>query len=115
MSEEELQRHLADIQKKGFDESFQDFCAKAFSSCKYASESLAAARMHAYYLRLSIEKLVNPESRVELLQNRAESEDLLEDTFRTVTVQSYLAALSCDRPYCELFIDNWCSAWAEKG
>ena len=113
MSETELVRQLAEKRENGFDEPFALFCAKTFSSFQYPSENLAAARMHAFYLRQALEGLTDTEGR-EVLFHKAVAGDRIEMAFREVTRESYEAALESGRPFCEIFIENWCRYWAER-
>ena len=55
MHKSELADRLKEIQEKGFDDSFAEFCSDTFSSYEYPKERLAAARMHAFWLRIFIE------------------------------------------------------------
>lgn len=112
MSEEELIGQIAKIRQEGFTGSFTDFCAKTFSSYHYLPENLAAARMHAFYLRLALERLVDANSREELLYGAAMGDEI-EVTFRKVTRKSYQAALESGRPFCELFVEKWCASFAK--
>ena len=114
MSEAELARQLTEVREKGFDEPFALFCAKTFSSFQYSPEDLAAAKMHAFYLRLALEKLVAANSREDLLPG-AVAGDKIEVAFREVTRESYQAALESGLPFCELFVEKWCRYWAQEG
>ena len=114
MSETELVRQLAEKREKGFDEPFALFCAKTFSSFQYFPENLAAARMHAFYLRQTLERLVDANTREELLHG-AVAGDKIEVAFRDVTREGYQAALESGLPFCELFVEKWCRYWAQEG
>lgn len=111
MDRSELDRQIAEVLEKGFDDSFAVFCATTFSSYRYPPENLAAARMHAFYLRSALEMLSDAESR-EALLGKTEGDNPLEEAFREVTANSYEAALSGDRPFCEVFVQLWCERWA---
>lgn len=113
MSEAELARQLIEVREKGFDEPFALFSAMIFSSFQYPAENLAAARMHAFYLRLALERLTDTEGR-EVLFHEAVKGDRMEAAFRDVTCESYEAALESGRPFCEIFVENWCRHWAEE-
>ena len=112
MSEEELIKQISKICQEGFTDPFAQFCARTFSSYHYLPENLAAARMHAFYLRLALERLVDANSREELLYG-AVMGDEIEVTFRKVTRNSYQTALESDRPFCELFVEKWCASFAK--
>lgn len=112
MSEEELIKQICKIRQEGFTDSFAQFCARIFSSYHYLPENLAAARMHAFYLRLALERLTDANGREELFREAAEG-DRTEAAFLEVIRQSYEAALESDRPFCEIFVGNWCRHWAE--
>lgn len=107
----ELDRQIAEMREKGFDDAFARFSAATFSSYSYPPDNLAAARMHAFYLRLALEALSCGESRQELFREAQEG-DRLETAFRETATESYRAALSGDRPFCEVFVEMWCSRWA---
>ena len=112
MSEAELARQLTEVREKGFDEPFALFCAKTFSSFQYSPENLAVARMHAFYLRQALGRLVYANTREELLHG-AVAGDKMEATFLEITKESYQAALESDRPVCELFVEKWCARFSE--
>lgn len=114
MSEEELIKQICKIRQEGFTDSFAQFCARIFSSYHYPPENLAAARMHAFYLRLALERLVDANTREELLHG-AVAGDKMEATFLEITKESYQAALESDRPFCELFVEKWCRFCAQGG
>lgn len=100
MTKTELDQQIAEVLEKGFDESFTAFCAKTFSSYSYPPEHLAAARMHAFYLKAALGMLSGsvPEEGLPLM-----------DVCRQVAEKSYRSALKNDRQFCEIFIENWCS------
>jgi hypothetical protein len=112
MSEAELARQLTEVREKGFDEPFALFCAKTFSSFEYSPENLAAARMHAFYLRQALEKLVDANTREELLHG-AIAGDKIEGVLMKVTRESYQATLESGRLFCELFVEKWCASFAK--
>lgn len=101
-----MDRGLAEVQKKGFDDSFVLFCAETFSSFSYPKENIAAARMHAYFLRLFIEERVSGEI------SREEIPEGLREIFREVGEQSFRDTLSSSNPSgmecCRAFVRNWC-------
>ena len=111
MSDSELIRQLNAVLEKGFDDSFASFCARILASNRYASDGLARVRMHAHYLRLAIEALTDPVRREELFR-QAGAGDRMDDAFLKVTMESYRAALESDRPFCEVFVERWCSYYA---
>ena len=109
MSESELVRQLEKILEDGFEPSFAGFCAKEFSSHSYPQENLAAARMHAFYLRLSMEVLTERREYPARI-----SGDPVERAFWIITAESKRAALESGRPFCELFVEKWCRFFAEE-
>ena len=111
MDPSELNRQITEVIGRGFDESFVRFCAETFSSYRYPPEYLVAARMHTFYLRAALEMLSCAELR-EALFGQTEVDDPLMKAFREVTANSYEAALSGDRPFCEVFVRLWCERWA---
>ncbi len=111
MSETELVKQLTEVREKGFDESFAHFCAKTFSSHEYPPENLAAAKMHAFYLRMAVEMLTDEESR-EVLLSGAGVEGGVDAAFRELTRKSLEAAVKSERPFCEVFVERWCRHWA---
>ena len=113
MSEEELIKQICKIRQEGFTDSFAQFCARIFSSYHYPPENLAAARMHAFYLRLALERLTDAKGREELFHEAVEG-GRMEAAFWEVTRRSYEAALESDRPFCEIFVGNWCRHWAKE-
>jgi len=100
MDRNELDRQLAELLEKGFDESFTAFCAKTFSSYSYPPENLAPARMHAFYLKVATGVVLGgtPDGDIPLM-----------DVCRQVAEKSCRSALGTDRPFCEIFIENWCA------
>lgn len=114
MSESELNRQIAQWMEKGFGDSFASFCAGVFASHQYPSENLAAARMHAFYLRMALEVLSDPETREKLFESEGDGDDRLEKVFSSTVTSSYRAALDSDRSFAELFVEAWCSAWANE-
>ena len=103
MTKAELDRHLAKGLEKGFDESFADFCARTFSSYNYPPENLAPARMHAFYLKVAMGMLLGatPDEDIPLM-----------NVCRQLAEKSCRLALETDRPFCEIFIENWCAYYA---
>lgn len=103
MTKAELDRHLAKVLEKGFDESFADFCARTFSSYNYSPENLAPARMHAFYLKVAMGMLLGatPDEDIPLM-----------NVCRQLAENSCRSALDTDRPFCEIFIENWCAYYA---
>lgn len=67
------------------------------------------ARMHAHYLRIAIEEIVNTE-RAEALFEESPSEEKLDTIFDDVLKKSLQAALESSGPFCKLFVDGWCSS-----
>ena len=112
MSEEELVRQIATMREKGFDDSFARFCAHVFSSYEYPEENLAAARMHALYLRLALESLSSPERRAAIMDGEIRGETTIEDVFLKVTRESFWEALQTGRPFPEQFVERWLSSWS---
>ncbi len=104
MTKAELDRHLAKVLEKGFDESFADFCARTFSSYNYPPENLAPARMHAFYLKVAMGMLLGatPDEDIPLM-----------NVCRQVAEESCRSALETDRPFCEIFIENWCAYYSK--
>ena len=100
MTEDELGRRVEEILEKGFDGEFARFCAETFSSYTYPEENLAAARMHAFYLRVALC----------FLSGREVDDGIpcLEEC-RAVAEKSRRAALKGDRPVEEVFVRMWCS------
>ena len=90
--------------EKGFDDSFKAFCARIFSSYRYSPDGLAAARMHAFYLRLFIEERVSGETSIESLPEN------LREVFREVGRRSVQETLSSGNPSgmdcCRAFVRN---------
>ena len=109
MDKSELDRQIAEVLEKGFDESFADFCAKTFSSYSYPPENLAAARMHAFYLRFVLEALkrISPD-KIECADKTFE----LSDTAIEIGIECYKNSLSDDVDFCREFIKEWCRHWA---
>lgn len=105
MDTAELDRQLAEVLEKGFDESFAAFCARTFSSYSYPPENLAAARMHAFFLRLYMEAFVSGK---DLL-----SEGDLEIRCREVG-DSLLGHVASPEEFCRRFVEKWCAHCSEK-
>lgn len=104
MDTTELDRQIAEIAGTGFDESFIRYCAETYSAYTYAPRNLAAARMHAFYLRLFMELHLSGET--------ASGIDLLPVAVRKVGEESMEETLSLPEPsgeaFCRLFVRNWC-------
>lgn len=100
------------VQERGFDEAFAEFCAKTFSSFSYPPESLAAARMHAYYLRLFLEERVNGRSLSGVIP-----ESLL-GAFREAGERAIRETLSREHPSgvdcCRAFVRSWCKYYSKE-
>jgi len=109
MESAELDRQIAEVLEKGFDGSFAVFCAKTFSSFSYPAQNLAAARMHAHYMRMALEALSDPEMKARLLSGAPlQAGDRWTALCLSVGAESYRSALESDRPVCELFVEGWC-------
>ena len=101
MSAEELRRQLAEIREKGFDDSFAQFCGDTFSSYEYPAEKLAAAKMHAHFLRLFIEEFLldpNPGQRQESYMKVGM------ETIEEVSKSEHPTGMS----FCRAFVKKWC-------
>ena len=109
----QLRGQLAGIQERGFDDSFIDFCAKTFSSHTYPQENLAAARMHAHYLRVAMEEIVCTENEGDLYEEAPDA-DRIDRVFDAVLRESIKAALESDRPFIQCFVEMWCEMWSQK-
>ena len=107
MEPSELDRQIAEVVENGFKESFIRFCADTFSSYVYSPEGLALARMHAHYLRLALEYFSLTLGEERTLQDIPYFEECL-----SVASESYRSALESDRPFCEEFVERWCSRFA---
>ncbi|MBP3257713.1 MAG: hypothetical protein J6M23_06955 [Bacteroidales bacterium] len=96
---------------KRIDGSFAAFCAKTFSSYNYHPGSLAAARMHAFILRLFLEKQTSGPS------PQDEIPESLRETFREVGEQAIRDTLSSEHPSgmkcCRAYVRNWCQYQSE--
>ena len=114
MDTAELDNSLREMMEKGFDDSFATFCARIFASYQYSPENLPAARMHAFYLRMALEVLSDPVTREKLFYNEGEGEERLLKVFRSVAKKSYRTALSSDRPFSAIFVEQWCRFFATK-
>ena len=106
MTEQQLKQALRELRDKGFDESFTDNCAKICSSYTYPEEKLAAARMHAFFLRYFIgaylddyftdaEKLEGIERTVWKVGKQSVDETLQKENATAMT-------------FCRAFVKNWC-------
>ena len=104
MDTAELDRQIAGILEKGFDESFIRYCAETYSSYTYASSNVAAARRHAFYLRLFMEEHLSGET--------ACGTGRLHGTIRMIGEKTFEEILSMQHPsgmaFCRLFVRNWC-------
>lgn len=107
MDEAEVINSLKTIRENGFDDSFAAFCANVFSSREYPPGNLAAARMHAHYLRLAIEIVCDglPET---------EGEDRLVGLCRSLARECMNSAVSSERPFTELFVESWCRSLGKE-
>ena len=101
MHKSELADRLKEIQEKGFDDSFAEFCADTFSSYEYPKERLAAARMHAHFLRVFIQEYLTdpcPEER--------------QEDYMRVGMAAIDEVLEGERPtamaFCRAFVEKWC-------
>ena len=110
MDAAELDRQIAEAREKGFDESFTRFCADTFSAYEYPPENLAAARMHVHYLRLALEALSDQGSGG-LKPGGASYHENAPWTGLCLTVagDSWRASLASGKPFCEVFVEMWCS------
>lgn len=107
MSEKEIRRLLADIREKGFDDSFAQFCSDTFSSYEYPGERVAAAKMHAHFLRLFIEEyLLNP------------NPGGMQESHMIVGTAAIQKVSKSEHPtgvdICKAFIEKWCRFCAGK-
>ena len=107
MSEQELRRQLAEIREKGFDDSFAQFCSHTFSSYEYPGEKLAAAKMHAHFLRLFLEEyLLEPNPGVR------------QESYMRVGMAAIQEVSKGERPtameFCRAFVKRWCRFCAGK-
>lgn len=105
MTETELDRQIAETIRGGFDEGFAQFCADTFASHGYPRENLAAARLHAFYLRVALRLLAGMDV-PEGLPWMAEC--------RSIAEQSRLSALETGRPVTEIFVEKWCSHFSSR-
>ena len=103
---------MASLQEEGFDDSFGAFCGKTFSSYKYPTENLTAARLHGHYLRLAIAAIVRSETLEVLLGHESAEDDREETVFWKVLRESIGAVRESDRPFIECFVEKWCSSWS---
>jgi len=117
MRQSELEAALRAVRDGGFDESFVRFCARTFSSHTYPSKNLAAARMHAHFLRLALEALCDSETKTGVLS--MENSGIYDiDAPGTLCLQltqeCYRDALKGDCSFCELFVERWCRVLADR-
>lgn len=105
MDRSELDRQIAEVLEKGFEDSFAGFCATTFSSYNYPPENLAFARMHAFYLRMAM-GMLNGEEGMEEIPYYTECVSIAE--------KSYRSALESDRPFHEVFVEMWCAFFSSK-
>ena len=104
MSEAELVKQLLEVRERGFEDSFLQFCADTFCSYVYPPENLAAARMHAHWLRVYLEdglggELPEPDGGL-----GAVSREVGEKALR-LTLEKENA--SADE-FCRAFVSIWC-------
>lgn len=107
MHKSELADRLKEIQEKGFDDSFAEFCADTFSSYDYPKERLAAARMHAHFLRVFIQDYLTdpyPEERQEDYMMVGIS------AIKEVSKSEHPAAMEFGRA----FVKRWCQFCADN-
>ncbi len=104
MIKAELDRQIAEVLEKGFDESFTAFCAKTFSSYNYPPENLAPARMHAFSLKVAMGMV---------LGDTLDEDIPFMNVCRQVAEESCRSALETDRPFCEIFVENWCAYYSK--
>ena len=112
MRQSELDAALRKVIEEGFNESFRSFCAKTFSSYSYPEKNLAAARMHAYFLRLALEALCDNKAKAAVLSMENSGEIRTEDMKLLclfLAGESYRAALLDKGDFCELFVERWLS------
>ena len=111
MEPSELDRQIAEVVERGFDESFILFCADTFSSFDYPVEKLAAARMHAFYLRLFMELHLSGEA--------VRETGRLPEAVKMIGEKSMEETLSLPQPsgeaFCRLFVRNWCRYCSLEG
>ena len=104
----ELDRQIAEIMEKGFDESFIRYCAETFSSYTYAPSNLAAARRHAFYLRLFMDERLSGGIAFEV--------DGLHGVVQMIGEKTVDETLSLQHPsgkaFCRLFVRNWCRSFS---
>ena len=109
---DELQKELARVREKGFDDAFALFCAETFACYSYPPGNRAAARMHAFYLRLFMEEVISGSSGIETVPVR------LQTTFREVSRLCIERALSStDLPgiqCCRTFVRCWFEALSSR-
>ena len=116
MQQYELEAAILKIRNEGFDESFIHFCAKTFSSYTYPPETVAAARMHAFYLRLALDALCDSKSKVRILSMEHPGEGDVKSPDKLclfIAGESYRAALCGESSFQEQFIRRWCEALAK--
>ena len=117
MRQSELEAALRAVRDGGFDESFVRFCARTFSSHTYPSKNLAAARMHAHFLRLALEMLCNDNTKAGVLLGENSGTYDVNDP-ETLCLQlareCYHDAMKGEVSFCELFIMRWCDTLADR-
>ena len=100
MHKSELSDRLKEIQEKGFDDSFAEFCAVTFSSYEYPKERLAAARMHAHFLRVFIQDYLTDSHPIER-----------QEDYMKVGMAALEETLKSERPtamaFCRAFVEKW--------
>ena len=116
MDTAELDNSLREVMEKGFDDSFAAFCAKTYSSYEYPPENQAAAKMHAFYLRIALESLCENEKKAEILGGNTgfiSLSPLERLCFKTASIASNEAL--CGRgSFAEIFVDNWCKSLSSR-
>ena len=115
LKQSELDAAIRAVRDEGFDESFSRFCARTFSSHAYPSKNLAAARMHAHFLRLAIEALCDNKTKAGVLSMENSgiyNTDDPETLCLQIAQECYRNALKGIGSFCELFIERWCSELA---
>ncbi|MBP3257712.1 MAG: hypothetical protein J6M23_06950 [Bacteroidales bacterium] len=113
MTEQQLKQALRKLREKGFDGSFSDYCAATFSSYTYPDGGLAAARMHAFFLRYFIEAYLDEYFSKETRPGG------IEGTIWKVGKLTIDETLSTENAtamtFCRSFVKNWCEAHSSDG
>ena len=101
MSDSKIESFLVEVLEKGFDDSFAEFCADTFSSYEYPKERLAAARMHAHFLRVFIQDYLTDSHPIER-----------QEDYMKVGMAALEETLKSERPtamaFCRAFVEKWC-------